>query len=397
MREFAKATPVGAKGLIAVLQWGFLAIFAFASTAAAVDIPNKINFQGKLLDSSNVPKNGNFTMSFRLYNVPTGGAALYTEGPLVVPVVNGVFSVQIGTQTGLNPDLFAGASVYLGITVAPDAEMTPRQQMVASPYAMTAAQLAQAGNVRINAGLAYSTFTTAGNLQVQHGVSAATAALTGVGATQFSLVTSSGINVTAGTLQVAEAAIAGVFVGSQYIMSGAGISYPSGGGFTRPKRSVVLTAGGATTPSTNGAQQNKSNDANHSYFKLAFDAATDESAFWQWVMPNSYDGGAIDITYYWTSTANSGNVVWCFNAAGSGVGETINPTLSSDNCVTAAAPGTAELLVATAETSATSNFAAGEYVVFKLFRDANNASDTMAADARLVMVKIEYSVNKETD
>lgn len=388
--------PRGTRFLVVSIG-ALLAIALVHARARANDIPLKINFQGKLLDSSNIPRNGDFSMTFKLYDQPSGGTALYTEGPLTVTVVNGVFAVQIGTQTPLSPDLFAGASAYLGITVAPDGEMTPRQQLVASAYAATAAQLVQLGNIRINAGTSYSTFTAAGNLEVQHGVTAGTATLTATGEAQYSLTTASGIHVQAGTLQVTEGVVAGVFVGSQYIMSGGGISYPSGGDYTRPKRSVILTAAGAVIPSSGGASQKKTNDTNHSYYTLAFDAASDEAAFWQWVMPNSYDGGAIDVTYYWTSSAISGNAVWCFKAGGSAAGETVDPPLSSDVCDTAAAPGTANYLMATVRAGAGSNFSAGDYVVFKVFRDANNASDTLAADAKLVMVKIEYSVSKESD
>lgn len=150
-----------------------LALFAAALPAAAGTLPMSIPFQGKLIDpATNNPKNGAFSMQFKLYNVPTGGAALFTETQTVT-VTNGVFNVQIGTVSVLSVDLFSGASSYLGVTVGADAEMLPRQPLSMSPYAFTAMQLVNPGDVRINSGVAYTTFTTAGNWQFPAGVTAA--------------------------------------------------------------------------------------------------------------------------------------------------------------------------------------------------------------------------------
>src|SRR3989338_7263798 len=91
-----------------------------------------------------------------------------------------------------------------------------------------------------------------------------------------------------------------LFVGgdtSNYIQfSDTAITYA---GTAKPKRSIILTAPGAVTPATNGAAQAKTNGTNHSYYTLGFDSATEESAYWQWVMPDSYDGGTVDVTIFW--------------------------------------------------------------------------------------------------
>lgn len=189
--------------------------------AGALQLPLKVNFQGKLLDpATNAPRSGNVDFTFRLCNHPTsactvcpGSVCLWEETQGAVPVSNGVFSVQLGSKTAILPDMLAGASAYLSVTASPDAsEMTPRQQLVMSPYAYTAAQLVQAGDVRVNAGNAYSTFTSAGNLLLAGGIMAATGTFvnvtatsgtfTGTGNAQYSVQTSSGIRVLAGTLRV---------------------------------------------------------------------------------------------------------------------------------------------------------------------------------------------------
>jgi hypothetical protein len=167
----------------------------FAAASAAAPLPYRIPFQGKLLDpATNLPRNGVMSMTFKIYDAPSGGAAKFTETQSV-SVLNGVFAVQIGTAATLSPDLFSGASAYLGVTVPPDAEMTPRQPLGMSPWSFTAAQLAQSGDIRVNAGTSYSTFTTGGNLQVPYGVSAST--FTGDGADLVKVrvdLSSSGLN-----------------------------------------------------------------------------------------------------------------------------------------------------------------------------------------------------------
>lgn len=181
-----------------------LLLGALAGAAGAATLPLKLNFQGRLIDpSTSVPKDGTFAMTFRVYAAPTGGTALYTETQSNVGVSNGVFSVQLGSAAALSPDLFAGASAYLSVQVSPDAEMTPRQQLVMSPYAMTAAQLVGNGSIRVRAGdVAYSTFTSGGNLLVLAGVSATTGTFTATGAAVYSVSASSGLLSSAGTVRV---------------------------------------------------------------------------------------------------------------------------------------------------------------------------------------------------
>lgn len=182
-----------------------------AFPALAEHAPMKINFQGKLLDpATNNPKNGTVNFTFRLCAHPTnpctvcpGPVCLWEESQSAVPVTNGVFSVQLGGVSALNEELFASASAYLSITASPDSsEMTPRQQLLMSPYAFTAMRLGQDGDAGVRAGIAYSTFTSGGNLLIRAGITAATMTLTGTGSNIYSLATSSGISVDGGTLRV---------------------------------------------------------------------------------------------------------------------------------------------------------------------------------------------------
>jgi len=195
----------------------FAALLALLAAPCAAEIqPQMINFQGKLLNPGTInPQIGPVGLTFKLYSVPTGGSALFTETQSNIPLTNGVFSVVIGTTAAIPRDLFLGASVYLGVTVTGDAggEMLPRANLAMSPFAFSANQLSDNTEVRLVAGITYSTFTNGGNLIVPGGVSGSSASITnaltassgtflGGGGSQYSIASSSGLYMSSGTLAV---------------------------------------------------------------------------------------------------------------------------------------------------------------------------------------------------
>ncbi|MFH1927155.1 MAG: hypothetical protein ABIK79_03125 [Chloroflexota bacterium] len=111
---------------------------------ASVSVPSVMNYQGVLSDPATgdpVP-GGDYEIRFALYDVASGGTALWTETQTVT-VENGLFSVLLGSVNPLSPGDFTG-STYLGVKVGADAEMTPRLQIVSVPYAIHAQQAASA-------------------------------------------------------------------------------------------------------------------------------------------------------------------------------------------------------------------------------------------------------------
>ena len=90
--------------------------------------------QGRLTDAGGNPLNGSFSITFRLYDVSSGGTALCSDTN-TVSVNNGLFSSEIwGTCTS---DVLNGQQLYLGIEVGSDGEMTPRQAIYSVPYALS--------------------------------------------------------------------------------------------------------------------------------------------------------------------------------------------------------------------------------------------------------------------
>lgn len=129
------------------------------------------------------------------------------------------------------------------------------------------------------------------------------------------------------------------------------------------------------------------------YDVLEFDPSTAEYAQVAIVMPSNWNAGTVTAKFHWTAASGSGSVVWGLSGRA-----------YADNNALDQATGTAQtvtdtLLTAAYEhiTSATSAItlagspAAGQMVIFQLYRDATNGSDTLATDAQFLGVEINYT------
>jgi hypothetical protein len=116
-------------GVIAAI--GLLA-FAILLASAASDVTGSSNYQGRLTDSAGEPLSGAHEMTFKLYEVDSGGTALVTDTHSVT-ATNGLFNTNIDFGT----TYFDGRALWLGITVGSDSEMTPRQRLRPVPYALS--------------------------------------------------------------------------------------------------------------------------------------------------------------------------------------------------------------------------------------------------------------------
>ena len=97
-----------------------------ASTAVGQGVPQLINVQGKLTDAGGEPvADGSYSVLFSIYDVVTGGTALWQE-TRTVTVSDGLFSISLGESTTIPPSLFDNTDLWLGIKVETDLEMAPR-------------------------------------------------------------------------------------------------------------------------------------------------------------------------------------------------------------------------------------------------------------------------------
>jgi hypothetical protein len=114
---------------------------SIVSGAEAITIPQMLSYQGKLTDTLGQPvPNSDYSVTLALYTVPSGGSAFWSEMQSVT-TRGGLFSTLLGSVTPIGSMPDAGA-VYLGMTVAGGAELTPRLRIASAAYSYLAARAA---------------------------------------------------------------------------------------------------------------------------------------------------------------------------------------------------------------------------------------------------------------
>ncbi len=107
-------------------------------------------------------------------------------------------------------------------------------------------------------------------------------------------------------------------------------------------------------------------------------------------MPDDWDSAnGAKLELHWTSTSNTGDVIWSVQTACIGVGETLDPALNAAQTVTTAAPGTADYRqISTIASLTVTGCAAGESLVIQVARDGSVAGDTIGAAVNLFAVEL---------
>jgi hypothetical protein len=120
-----------------------VAVFLLAFIAYAQG-PWLISYQGKLIDANGVPlASGTYNMTFSIYDVETGGTAIWSEahtGAGGVSVTGGYFNVILGGTTALQSRYFSTRDeLWLEVvaTISSVNETFTRTRLVPAPSAMT--------------------------------------------------------------------------------------------------------------------------------------------------------------------------------------------------------------------------------------------------------------------
>jgi hypothetical protein len=111
-----------------------MVIFFFASVSSA-DVPDSINYQGKLTTASGGCLNDTVQMTFTIYADAFGTVWEWDETQTEVEVKEGIFNVLLGSVNPLPASIFDGSAKYLGVQVESDPEMSPLKPMVTTAYA----------------------------------------------------------------------------------------------------------------------------------------------------------------------------------------------------------------------------------------------------------------------
>lgn len=143
----------------------------------------------------------------------------------------------------------------------------------------------------------------------------------------------------------------------------------------------------------------KANGTNFPVAGLAYDASTDEAAFWK-LRAMAYGSGNLTLNLAWyADTASTGNVVWEAQIAAitpnTDTQDVETDGLATLNYVQDTHLGTTgqRLHECTITISNLDSLAAGDVVWLRIARDANgtNATDDMAGDAILALSELTYS------
>jgi hypothetical protein len=124
-----------------------------------------------------------------------------------------------------------------------------------------------------------------------------------------------------------------------------------------------------------------------------FDQSTDEHLLWNGPLPADWSAGATANIYYWAK-ATTGNIIWKAGMApltASADDLEVALFLAGDLATADTVPGTQGHFKKVTIALTSTGLAAGDFVSFFVGRDADNGSDTLAADAVLVGVELAYT------
>ncbi|HOH31879.1 MAG TPA: hypothetical protein PLC40_19535, partial [Candidatus Hydrogenedentes bacterium] len=128
-----------------VVPIGILLAMAVLPLIAAAD-SSTVTYQGTLRQPTHIPiGDGDYAMTFSLWDAAAAGNSLWTENHAAVPVREGMFSVQLGANTAFGTLFADHTNVWLEVTVdtggGPEV-YGPRMPFTSVPYALHAAHAA---------------------------------------------------------------------------------------------------------------------------------------------------------------------------------------------------------------------------------------------------------------
>lgn len=135
------------------------------------------------------------------------------------------------------------------------------------------------------------------------------------------------------------------------------------------------------------------------YDVLDFDASTDENAFVNFQVPDSYDGGVIQFRYVWTNAGGGSAETVVFELSGRSYGddEAIDQAVGTavELLDTWIAQGDIHTSAWSGDVTLAGTPAGGEWVHFEIMRDVSE--DNLTGDARLIDVEIRYKQKQYSD
>jgi hypothetical protein len=148
---------------LALLMLGALCTVSAVRVAAQTAPPRLLSYQGVLSDDKRTAVvDGNYAMTFRIYDRESGGSPLWEERSTVA-TIDGVFETILGITTPIV--LPFDRPYWLALELQGEAEMAPRVQLVSAPYSFRSLISDNAMGLDANAtGVVHTLNALAGNL-----------------------------------------------------------------------------------------------------------------------------------------------------------------------------------------------------------------------------------------
>jgi hypothetical protein len=145
LREWREGEVVMTRSLVTVLL-----LVLLPTGFALAEVPQTTTYQGLLTDASGSPvTDGDYSLTFRIFDAETGGTELWSETQPSVAVSGGLFKVQLGSVTPLT--LAFDVPCWLEVQVGADPAQSPRIALTSVPYSYTAVQADQVDGFDANA------------------------------------------------------------------------------------------------------------------------------------------------------------------------------------------------------------------------------------------------------
>jgi hypothetical protein len=126
--------------------WLTLILTLAVATGILADLPKTLNYNGKLTSADGNVINDDVDIIFRIFNIESGGAALWSESHSDVPITNGLFSITLGETEGI--DIAFDTPYWIELQV--DGEiLAPREKMASVPYAFRAIKADSVDNAKV--------------------------------------------------------------------------------------------------------------------------------------------------------------------------------------------------------------------------------------------------------
>lgn len=213
------------KRLVELTSSFLLAILLSAASLAA--IPEKISYQGRLTDALGSPIAGNHSLTFNIYDVAVGGAALWSETQNPVAVTDGLFAVLLGNVSPFPAALFEGANRYIGVQINGQPELAPRKQIVGVAYALRVASINGASGGQVTGDTWINGRLVVGNGDAT-GIAAFTAGYNSSSSGNYSSVTGGADNSATGYGATVAGGVSNIASGDSSFVAGGGGNVASG-------------------------------------------------------------------------------------------------------------------------------------------------------------------------